>query len=282
MISGRDPQSMPAWHAISRETMLVRDLLGAGATSLGRAGYGDKLGEYYIAFFGLTLGLERLAKLILVADHAISNGGTMPDEKVVKKYGHELVKLFNAAADIETTHGLTIEYERPTDSISTKIVDVLDAFADARRGRYANFAALGDPNLSTEEPIARWWDDVATSILKSHYEGTPAQAHAEANAVAIDQMMSPFATVLHVNEAGEIMQDVRTASLRTGQATIVQKFGRFYTLRIVRWLSALLSELAEQACHKHQIDAFAGAEEHLRTYRVSDAFLKSRKTWPLK
>ena len=72
-------------------------LLGSGATSLGRASYGDQMGEYYTAFFGLTIGLERLAKLILVVDHAIKNGGTMPDEKVVRMYGHKLVSLLDAS-----------------------------------------------------------------------------------------------------------------------------------------------------------------------------------------
>jgi hypothetical protein len=35
---------------------------------LGRANYANKFGEYYTAFFGLSIGLERLAKLVLVAD----------------------------------------------------------------------------------------------------------------------------------------------------------------------------------------------------------------------
>ena len=280
MTSRGNPWNLPEWHSISRETKLVRHLLGSGATSLGRASYGDQMGEYYTAFFGLTVGLERLAKLILVVDHAISNGGTMPHENVVRMYGHKLVSLLNAAADIETKHGLKLEYERPTDSISAKIVDVLDAFADASRGRYANFATLGDPNLSTEEPIARWWADVATLILKSHYEGKPIQARDEANAAAMHEMMSPFAMVLYNNESGDTVQDVRAASRRTGQTRVVQKFGRFYALTIVRWLSELLSKLASQACYTHQIDAFFGLWEYLQTYTVPDEFLKKRKVWP--
>ena len=277
-----NPMDIPEWHSIGRETMLVRHLLGSGATSLGRASYGDQMGEYYTAFFGLTVGLERLAKLILVVDHAISNGGTMPEEKVIKRYGHKLVSLLDAVAKIEVKHSLKLEYNRPTDPISAKIVDLLDAFADATRGRYANFAALGDPNLSREEPIARWWTDVATLILKSHYKGMPIQVRVEANAEVVHEFMTPSATVLYNNESGDTMQDMRTTSLHTGQTKIVQRFGRFYTLSIVRWLSELLSELARQACYTHQIDAFFGLWECLQTYTVPDEFLKSRKVWPLR
>ena len=275
-----NPMDIPEWHSIGRETMLVRHLLGSGATSLGRASYGNQMGEYYTAFFGLTVGLERLAKLILVVDYAISNGGTMPEEKVIKRYGHKLVSLLDAVADIEVKHSLKLEYNRPTDPISAKIVDLLDAFADAARGRYANFAALGDPNLSREEPIARWWTDVATLILKSHYEGKPIQARVEAKAEAVHVFMSPTTMVLHDNESGETMQDMRTTSLHTGQTKIVQRSGQFYTLTIVRWISELLSELARQACDTHQIDAFFGLWECLQTYTVPDKFLKKRKVWP--
>ena len=282
MTSRGNPWDIPEWHSLGRETKLVRHLLGAGATSLGRAGYGDQMGEYYTAFFGLTVGLERLAKLILVADHAISNGGTMPNEHTVKMCGHKLVCLLNAAADIETKHGLKLKYERPTDPISAKIVDVLDAFADATRGRYANFAALGDPTLSTEEPISRWWADVATLILSSHYEGKPIQSRVEAEAAAIHEIASPFVMIIQSNESSDTMHDVHTASRRTGQTKVVQRFGRFYALTVVRWLSELLSELAMQACYTHKIDSFLGLWEYLQTYTVPDDFLKRRKVWPLK
>jgi hypothetical protein len=42
-----------------------------------------------------------------------------------------------------------------------KIIECLDAFADANRGRYANFVALDDQNLSQEEPVSKWWGEVA-------------------------------------------------------------------------------------------------------------------------
>lgn len=57
--------------------------------------------------FGLSVGLERLAKLILVADHAVSNGGKMPGQEVVRKYGHKLADLMDAADAAATyTHNI--------------------------------------------------------------------------------------------------------------------------------------------------------------------------------
>ncbi|MDA8089106.1 MAG: hypothetical protein M0Z61_02620 [Nitrospiraceae bacterium] len=217
-----------------------------------------------------------------MADYAICNDGHMPGEKVVCKFGHKLIDLMTVAETFSAKHNLELEYVRPTSAISTKIIRCLDAFADARRGRYANFGSLDNPNLSREEPIRKWWDVVAQAILQDHYYDKPVQRRVEARARLVDKMMSPFAIVRHTNEAGKMMEDVLSASIRTGQTEIVQRYGRYHTLTIVRWLSEIFSNLANSACYKHGIDAFFGAWEYLETYRVDDSFLKSRKVWPLR
>lgn len=277
----KDPWEDPAWHAIGREGHLVRHLIGSGATALGRANYADKFGEYYTAFFGLSIGLERLAKLILVADYAISNGGKMPEENVVRKFGHKITQLIAAVSVAAQKYSLDLRYNQPSDAISTKIIECLDAFADAGRGRYANFASLGMPNLSPEEPIRKWWGEVAELVLRTHYFGKPAQARIEGRAKVIDALMSPVTMVRFTNETGDMMTDVYTSSARTGQAELVQRYGRYYVLTVARWLSEVLSELSREASGNHNIDGFYGLWELFWTYTVDDEFLKTRKIWPL-
>lgn len=48
----KNPQDIPAWHALGREASLVTQLIGSGATAIGKANYADKIGEYYTAFLG--------------------------------------------------------------------------------------------------------------------------------------------------------------------------------------------------------------------------------------
>ena len=276
----QNPWDIPEWHSIRREAMLIRHLIGSGATALGRANYADKIGEYYIAFFGLSIGLERLAKLILVADYAISNGGAMPAEKVLRKYEHKLAALMDAADQVGTKHSLKLDYPCPTTVISKKIIECLDAFADARRGRYANFAALGDPNFGQEEPIRRWWGDVAELILEEHYYGKALQKRVEGHALDADAQMSP-SSVLYINENGDAMLDGLASSIRTGQTKLVQQCGRYSTLTVIRWLSGLFSELSRSACYTHSIDAFSDVWEHFQSYTVDDNLLRTRKEWPL-
>jgi hypothetical protein len=117
-----NPWDVPEWHALGREAVLVRHLVGSGVTALGRANYADKTGEYYTDFFGLSVGLERLAKLILVADHALSHNGQMPHQNVVSKFEHKLSDLMNAVEAVVPKHDLKLDFPRPTTAICAKII----------------------------------------------------------------------------------------------------------------------------------------------------------------
>jgi hypothetical protein len=278
----KNPWETPGWMALSRESKLVRHLLGSGVTALGRANYADQAGEYYTAFFGLSVGIERLAKLILVADYALSSQGKLPPQSVVRKYGHDIEKLLESISVVSEKNSIRLQYSQPTTAISAKIVECLCAFADASRGRYANFAALGDPNIDGQfEPIRKWWFEVAELILQEHYYGKSAHAKVENNAQIVDSMIGRFSSVLHFAEAGGVIEDIRSASVRTGQTKYVQKYGRYHALTVIRWMSDIFCELCRKAIYEFNIVEFFGHYELFWTYTVDDNFLKNRKIWPL-
>ncbi|MDR6901487.1 hypothetical protein [Rhizobium miluonense] len=277
----KDPWDIPEWHFVKQEAQLVRHLLGSGATSLGRANYADKKGEYYTAFFALSVGLERLCKLILVIDHALENNGRMPPQDIVRRFGHQLEKLVDAVAVAAARRSSGLPCNRPVDAIVSAIISNFDAFADARRGRYANFEALGDPNLTSHEPVSKWWNEVAEPILDRHYKGTKAQSRIELNARLIDRLIGDYSLVRHISETRELMTDVETASTRTGQTAIVQKWARYYTLTLIRWLSETYKAMAYKAVYDEGYDAFFGSWEFFDTFLVDDNFLRTRKVWPL-
>lgn len=274
MPEAKNPWDIPEWHAIRREATLVRHLVGSGVTALGRASFADKFGEYYTAFFGLSVGLERLCKLALVADHAISHNGRMPEELVVRRFRHKLVDLTDAVDAVAQNHKLTLKYPRPLTAISVKIIECLDAFADASRGRYANFAAIGDPKLGQEEPIRKWWGDVAELILEERYFGKHAQERVEDAARVVDTLLSP-ATVLYFNETGETMQDILSSSIRAQQTAIVQEYGRYYALTVVRWLADVFLHLSDLT----NSSAFFGMLDFFHIYIVDDKLLRTRRVW---
>jgi hypothetical protein len=163
--------TLPEWQALHREGLLVHGLLCSAANSISRAGYADKLGEYYTAFFGFSLGLERLAKLCVVTDFALKNDGKLPPPKL-----------------------------------------------------------LSD----------------------------------------------------HTTESGEHMSDIESASYRTAQIAVVQRYGRYYTLLIVRWLASAFKVLALRASLEEGMIAFFGHWELFYTFTTEDRFLRDRRNWPLR
>ncbi|MDE8345840.1 MAG: hypothetical protein POH28_06655 [Acidocella sp.] len=278
-----DPCTLPEWRALHREASLVSQLIGAGVTALGRASYGSGLGEYYTAFFGLSIGIERLAKLILVADHAIDNAGELPSQKVVRNFGHDLKKLCDKADQIALKHKLTLDHPRPTEPICWKAVECLTSFADASRGRYANFEAIGNPAFDpATEPVNKWWAEVVEPILDKHYRGKDAELRVKRGAMIVDAMIGDHSAVFHIAESGQAMDDLAVASERTGQTEWAQKYGRFYALCVVRWLAGIFYELTNFAVYQQGVAALSGHYEFFDGYQAEDHFLRNRKIWPLK
>jgi hypothetical protein len=278
-----DPFTLPEWHALGREASLVSQLIASGVTALGRANYADELGEYYTAFFGLSIGIERLAKLILVADYAIEHGGTLPDQTVVRKFGHKLTALIEKADQIAIKHGLTLEFPKPAHPICWGVVECLDAFADASKGRYANFEAIGNPTFDSDnEPVNRWWTKVVEPILDKHYRCKSAEAGVRQWAATVQAVIGSSSIVRHINEQGVKMTNIATASERTGQTKWARKYGRFYTLTVVRWLSNIFDGLIDEAAYGKRISALFGHNEMFQTYLVPNSFLLSYQRWPLR
>jgi hypothetical protein len=278
----RDPLSLPEWQALHREANLVSQLIGAGATALGRASYASGFGEYYTAFFGLSIGIERLAKLILIADYALDHRGRLPEQNVVRKYGHELKKLLIEADNVSQKRSLKLHFVKPDGAIPAAIVDCLDAFADASKGRYANYEVIGNSSFNAaNEPVAKWWREVVEPVLARHYRGTRAEVGVKTRAQIIDVMIGQMSSVNFLDESGGWMKDVETASERSGQTKWAQKYGRFYTLSIVRWLAGIFEELTDTKGYETGFETLFGHYEFFNGYQVDDAFLLGRKRWPL-
>ncbi len=282
MPNRRNPFDLPEWHALHREVTLVSQLVGAGATALSEASYASGMGHYYTAFFSLSVGIERLAKLVIVADHVLSNQGQLPQQEMFRRLGHNLARLSGEVHRISEAHNLALRYPRPADPISGAVLGCLTAFADASRGRYANFEAIGNSGFNAaEEPVAKWWREVVEPSLDKHYRGKAAEAGVKDRARIIDTMIGGMSRVHFFDESGRTMSDVATASERTGQTKYAQKYGRFYTLTIVRWMMDVFAELTSTAGYQSGFEVLFGHYEIFATYLNDNNFLLTRKRWPL-
>jgi hypothetical protein len=87
----------PTWQALAREATSAAEHMAFGATVLGRANYAQS--AYCAqAFFSLSIGFERAAKLALVVDHALQHSGEFPPTRVVRSNRHDAGAVVAGAA----------------------------------------------------------------------------------------------------------------------------------------------------------------------------------------
>jgi hypothetical protein len=85
----------PIWQALCLEAGLAAEHLGSGVTLFSKANYAHN-GNYFLAFFDLSIGFERTAKLAVIVDYYIKNSSAFPTNQILKnKYGHNLIALLD-------------------------------------------------------------------------------------------------------------------------------------------------------------------------------------------
>lgn len=264
--------------AIQREAQLAAEQIGQGVTSLGKANHAQT-GLYSQAFFGLSIGLERMGKLIFLADYAITNNGKFPADKDLRRFKHDLSLILPKCEAIGNELDSERTYkDRPSESIHRGIEDVLSLFGT--RLRYYNLSHLAGAAEDQQDPIALWWERVATPICKLHYTKRQREKD-EAGAAIIEHMIDDKAFVLHTAEDGKSIIDISTLVARGGATRIVQKYGRMYTLQIVRWLASIVFELSHTGAYGHQIEALLGLHEPFSIFLNEDRDLRNWKTWSI-
>ena len=156
------------WKALAREAGLAASQLAIGVTALGKANF-EENAYYGQAFFALSTGLERTAKLVLVVDYALEHSSQFPSDAVLRNYGHNLRKLLDQADSIAERRGLTEPNARlPRSTIHNGMVKVLSDFA-RNITRYYNLELVTHSrNPQIYEPIQAWFEQVTTPILAAH------------------------------------------------------------------------------------------------------------------
>lgn len=262
------------WQALSREASLAAEQMGMGVTVLAKANYAHH-GHYPQAFFALSIGIERAAKLALLLDHAIQNGGRFPANKQLRDYGHNLKSLLSDVDEI--TVG---EYRLPVTPIHNAILETLAEFA-MNITRYYNLDFVTNArNVQTrEDPIAKWF---RTVISPTYEQCVPARKKAQIahNARLMERLTGSITMVMHHAEDGSELTSVGPASQQTGMLEAAMPHVRLHILQIVRFLSSVLSALGHHAQAKGMQDVPC-LSEYFAIFNNDDAMLKSRKTWSI-
>lgn len=273
------PFSSPIWQGLAREADMASQLIYSGANEIGRADYANQ-GRYAAAQFGFSNGLERLGKLVLTSENLLLHGKPLNDRQL-RHRGHSLSNILYEVENIANRRGLKLGYERPMSPIAAYALACFDDFAAATRGRYANHASLTGVR-SPHEPTAHWWDTVCEPILDEHFRGTKREDRARAQSQQVGAVLGASSVTLHFHEDGSVVSDPTQASFMTHEREMTQKWGRFYSLSHARWMSDIFTQLTYRAGYTSGTEFFFGHHERLQSLRVSDVYLKGRKTWPIR
>lgn len=128
---------------LANEANLTASLLGNGLNALRKADLYNK-GLYYQAFFSLSIGIERLLKIIIINEYRVNHEGAFPTDINPRKFGHDLIKLCEY---------IGIRFEN--NPLHVKIIGFLNDFA--KRSRYYNIDSMMNTSIEYEDPLSDWY-----------------------------------------------------------------------------------------------------------------------------
>jgi hypothetical protein len=272
----------PRFIALNREAELAKRVTCSGLSALRKASPA-RSGIYYDAFFGISIGLERLAKLIWLVDECVQRGGTFPSNRDLKSLGHNIVALLAKACAVRSNRPSTRSAvpknnhsTLPNDNITLLITKFLSEFA--RGTRYFNVDFMvGGKSTKLGDPVKIWHDKVGTAILNlPQISKTRRRLYDQAMSGA--SALSP-AIVIQTAADGRPLNDVASLLLSEYEAREINKQAQWKVLGIVRFLSILLIEVgdAAQARGHAFVPHFL---EHFSFFCGDDALIRRYKVWP--
>lgn len=271
---GFSPPDEIIWEALRRESALVAEHLGIGATAIGKADF-ERTASYAQAFFALSVGFERGAKLALTLDAALGSSGKFLDSKALRGYGHKLDRLLKRVDAVAARRGFRARM--PDTEIHRAIVASLTKFA-TNVSRYYNLESLTPGAATGEDPIAAWYTDVTRPVVEAHY--TPTQrARDDDRATAIATPASTLVFVLATAETGEPITELRDVMIRGAEAKVARQWERMYVLQLARFVTSIVSGLGELAQAAGLPVPFL--HEYFSMFRQDDRDFRTRKTWSI-
>lgn len=131
------------------EAGLASTCIGQGLTILRKANFVNKW-NYYQAFFLLTIGIERLLKIIVITKYRVDNNNNFPKDAYLKKLGHNIKNLICIVEKYRLNED---DSELITDEIQINIIDFFTDFAKV--SRYYNIDALTGSGIQND-PLLEW------------------------------------------------------------------------------------------------------------------------------
>jgi hypothetical protein len=272
----------PRFIALNREAELAKRVTCSGLSALRKA-TPTRPGVYYDAFFGISIGLERLAKLIWLVDECITRSGSFPSDSDLRLLGHNIQALLGKASVIrsnrpssQTAISIHSHSTLPSDNITSLITGFLSEFARATRYFNVDFM-VGGKSIRIGDPIKIWHSKVGTAILASPKIAAKTRRwHEQATSGAT--ALSP-AIVIATAADSTPLNGVAGLLLSEYEAKEINKQAQWKVLGIVRFLSLLLIDVGG-AAHAGGYTFVPDFRDHFGFFCEDDAIIRRYTVWP--
>jgi hypothetical protein len=248
-----------------KEAALSSMNIGVGLTFLRKHNFAQ-IGFVYQSFFSLSIGIERLLKLILLHEYLYVHN-KRPERNYLKSKGHNIVNLFSEVQQFASKYSAQKHFsELANHDICTSILSNLSDFATANRYFHLDTLSGG---TSTDDPLVRWEKEVNVPLIDKHYKMTKDHAVMLQNANAY----LDITVIRHSKEDDKEIDNYHDFMANSILVETKQKYSTYYTFLIVK----AICELQVNQSYKSQFDIFL--HEFFSTYRITPKQALTRKSW---
>lgn len=225
---------------LNREAALVSSLLSNGLADFRNISKGN--GYYYQAFYSISIGLERLLKLLILSKSRVNS---------VKAFNHDIKKLFS---EVGIVFG--------KDSIEQSIINFLHEFASKNRYLIPDILYSNDLTQISKEPIVFFSGEVLNKIIQMHQ---PRRIFVPPSDFPVD--------VFHIAEDFSEVTNLQHVMINSQLIEYASKYLVMYTGRI---LQPILDELYKIEGSEYGNPYFSEGFVYLHQ---DDSYFKARKTY---
>lgn len=235
-----------------------------GLTALRKANFGEK-GYYYQGFFLLSIGLERLLKLILIYKYRIENNDKFPDNATLKEYGHDIEKITNLVIKGYESKLLFRKDDEPYKSM----IKLLSDFAKSTR--YYNLDKLtGKANLNND-PLKEWYK-IQEIIINKH----PIRKRMTDKELELVSLMNEISYVSYTDNNENKINDLFKYFDQVYYCDHTQGYSVYYLCRIISSLVLILEDF------EYEFLFFPFLREFFfcfKTEGISMTVIRKKKNW---
>jgi hypothetical protein len=227
----------------------------------------------YEAFFGLSQGIERIGKLILVADHYARSGAFMASGEI-ERYRHDLTTLVRSVEDVACSRGVPLDDAPSANAGSKAVLRFLTKFAETDRYYNLNRLSQGD-SVTIDDPIARWVKLVHAEAPQRRVSSARARLEAMNRSLAryMDENV-PLSVLDFTSLSGAGLNSYEALTVQTQLDEWVAIEGMLLAIRPIRFLSRTIASCD----YARGLPVFT---EFFSDWMMTDSYLRRRRRFPL-